>query len=303
MVFCIVALVVFGVLGIFSASHRSLAKEAFGCVFRMATLRKCESQFDQKMKTKISVGLLKWNKTAGRFAFKHFEAISWALVLLTVVSLVLIFVGFYNFLLFGNCNGPAGGFCIYNGLLGGSNKTPDSLQFPTDFNAGVLYGNPNASLTIVEFGCFSCPFTKNAEPIVQQALQEFDGKINVLWKPFPLPSHSFSREAAVAGVCANQQEKFLPFKQQLFEKQLLFQEEGAKVFNGIAQQLNLDLSAFEQCLSSDKANRLVDKTSWEGQTLGVYGTPTFFIGNKALVGPPTYDEFKKAIENALNKKG
>ncbi len=303
MVFCIVALVVFGIMGIFSASHRPLAKEAFGCVFRMATLRKCESNFDQKMKTRISVGLLKWNKTVGRFAFRHFEAISWALVLLTVVSLVLIFVGIYNFVLFGNCNGPAGGFCIYNGLLGGTNKTPELLGLPTDFNTGILFGNPNASLTIVEFGCFSCPFTKSAEPVVQQALREFGGQINVLWKPFPLPTHRFSREAALAGVCANQQGKFAEFKQQLFEKQLLFQEEGTKVFNDIAQQLNLNRSQFEQCVSSNESALLVDKTSWEGQTLGVYGTPTFFIGNKALVGPPSYDEFKKAVENALNKKG
>jgi len=182
-------------MGIFSASHRSLAKEAFECVFRKVTLRKCESDFDQKMKTRISVGLLKWNKTVGRLVFRHFEAISWVLVLLTVVSLVLVFVGIYNFVLFGNCNGPAGGFCIYNGLLGGTNKTPESLKLPTDFNTGILLGKPNASLTIVEFGCFSCPFIRtgcnallsgatvrlaSANRYWQSQLQKFMGSI-IAW--------------------------------------------------------------------------------------------------------------------------
>jgi protein-disulfide isomerase len=104
----------------------------------------------------------------------------------------------------------------------------------------------------------------------------------------------------VAAACADQQGKFVEFKNQLFEKQLLFQEEGPKVFNEIAQQLDLNASRFSACIASDQAARLVDKTSWEGQTLGIYGTPTFFIGNKALVGPQNYDDFQNAVLEGLN---
>lgn len=303
MVFCFVALVVFGVLGIFSASHRRLAKEAFDCVFRRVTLRACESDFDRKMKTKISTGLLKYNKSIARFFFKYFEWISWALVVLTVASALLVLAGVYNFAAFGNCNGPAGGFCLYNSLLPNAGKDPSALQFPVDFNTGIFAGSGSASVTIVEFGCFSCPYTKQAETVVAQALREFDGKVNLLWKPFPLPAHPFSREAAIAAACAAQQGKFAEYKTKLFENQLLFAQEGAKVFNEIARQLNLSLSAFSDCQQGGSAAGLVAKTAWEGQIIGIYGTPTFFIGTTVLVGPPAYGDFRAAILKELEKKG
>lgn len=51
---CLAALVVFSILGIFSASYRPLAREAFNCVFRKMTLRSCNTGFDQKIKTKLT---------------------------------------------------------------------------------------------------------------------------------------------------------------------------------------------------------------------------------------------------------
>ncbi len=56
--FCLIALIVFSILGIFSATHRKLAKEAFDCVFRRITLRPCNTGFDQKIKGKIIGKLL-----------------------------------------------------------------------------------------------------------------------------------------------------------------------------------------------------------------------------------------------------
>ncbi|MBU0635796.1 DsbA family protein [Candidatus Micrarchaeota archaeon] len=305
MVFCIVALIVFGIMGIFSASHRKMAKEAFGCVFRVVTLRKCESSFDQKMKVRISTGLLKRNKRLGGFVFKHFEIISWIMVIITVVSLALIVLGFYNFLVFGNCDGltDSGGFCIYNNLLGtGSEQQLHSGIVGTpNLETGIWVGSLTASLTVVEFGCFSCPYTKEADPLVKQALQEFDGQINVLWKPFPLPTHPLSQETALAAWCASEQGKFVAFKEKLFEYQPEFARTGERVFNEIAQQLQLDLDSFISCYESDQCADPINQTFSEGQELGIYGTPTFFVGSQVLVGPQNYFELKNAIEQELNK--
>jgi len=115
---CFIGLIVFAILGIFSASHRALAKEAFDCVFRRMTLRKCESAFDQKMKMKISTGLLKRSPTAGKFVHKHFELISWALTLSLILSLVFGVWGIYNYVTYGNCNGEnSSEYCIYEDIL------------------------------------------------------------------------------------------------------------------------------------------------------------------------------------------
>ncbi|MFH1751571.1 MAG: hypothetical protein ABH821_01380, partial [archaeon] len=59
---CIIALVVLAVLSVFSARYRPYAREAFNCVFRRLTLRKCNTSFDKKMKMKISSRLATKNE-------------------------------------------------------------------------------------------------------------------------------------------------------------------------------------------------------------------------------------------------
>ena len=71
---CILAMVVFGIMGIFSASHRKLAKEAFDCVFRMITFRPCNSTFDQRMKGKIVGKLI--NKSPRMSGFSLFRDVT-----------------------------------------------------------------------------------------------------------------------------------------------------------------------------------------------------------------------------------
>ncbi len=293
-------------MGIFSASHRQLAVEAFDCVFRRVTFRKCTTGFDTKMKTRISTGLLKKNKAVGAFVFKYFEALSWGITVLTVASLVLSLVGVYNFWAFGNCNGPdSSQFCIYNLLPGQdpSKLSPSQITGKPDFNSGVLRGSTEAQLTIVEFGCFSCPYTKQSEPAVNRILSEYDGRVNLLWKFFPLPSHRYSTEAAWSASCAADQGKFSEYAQQLYENQLLFQDSGLMVFNQLAQKAGLDENRFYQCVWSGAKASQVEKTAAEGKGLNLYGTPTFFIGDTVLVGPQSYDVLKAAVEKELAKKG
>jgi len=292
-------------MGIFSASHRQLATEAFDCVFRRVTFRKCTTGFDTKMKTRISTGLLKQNKALGGFVFKYFEGLSWVLTVLTVASLVLSVIGVYNWWAFGNCNGPnSSEFCIYNTFSGQdpSKLSPSDIKGKPDLVSGQWQGGRNASLTIVEFGCFSCPFTKQSEPAVQKILSDYDGQVNLLWKYFPLPSHQYSSEAALSVACAAEQGKFAEYKGRLFDNQLLFRDEGMPVFNSIAREVGLDQNSFAQCLGSGKYSDVVNTTSDEGKRMGIYGTPTFFIGDTVLVGPQSYDQLKSVIESELAKK-
>jgi hypothetical protein len=116
---CIIALVVFAVLGLFSVKYRNYFLEALDCVARRAILRKCTTSFDKKMKHKIVAKTSLLNKKLGGLVFKHFELISWAITLLMFASIIwtayLAFFGLYNFFVFGNCNGPASrNACVYN---------------------------------------------------------------------------------------------------------------------------------------------------------------------------------------------
>jgi hypothetical protein len=116
---CFIALIVFAIMGLFSAKYRDYAKEAFDCVFRRLTLRKCNTSFDKKMKMKLTGKIMKRNPKVGGAVFKHFELISWAFTLLTIISFAYAAMGVYNFVVYDNCEGPdAVGPCIYNELTG-----------------------------------------------------------------------------------------------------------------------------------------------------------------------------------------
>ena len=114
MVFCIVAMVVFGILAIFSASHRAYAKEAFNCVFHMVTLRKCESNFDQKMKMKISTGIMKVSPKSGAFVFRHFTLLSWILTIAMILSFAYSAYALYNLATTGSCDPAHPEQCVFN---------------------------------------------------------------------------------------------------------------------------------------------------------------------------------------------
>ena len=110
---CFIALVTFGTLGIFSARYRTYAKEAFRCVFRRVTLRKCDTAFDKKMKAKITGKIFKRSpKTAG-FVYKNFDTISWIFTGILILSMAYSAFGLYNLATYGSCD-PHSTTCIFN---------------------------------------------------------------------------------------------------------------------------------------------------------------------------------------------
>ena len=136
---CFVALIVFAVLGIFSAKYRGYFFEASDCIFRRVTLRKCNTSFDTKMKMKITTKTSKLNKPLGGFIFKHFEALSWILTIVMIVSLIWSgytgAVAVYNWVEYGNCNGPNSALvCELNQLTGKDPVTGAVLTSPIDSN-------------------------------------------------------------------------------------------------------------------------------------------------------------------------
>ena len=117
---CILALVVFGILGLFSATHRVMAKEAFDCVFRRITFRPCLTGFDQKMKGKIVGKLLNKSPKAAGFVNKHFELMSWIMVIIFFISMIYSGYAIYNLGIHGTCTPEDPDMCVF---------TPDQ---PTD---------------------------------------------------------------------------------------------------------------------------------------------------------------------------
>ncbi len=120
---CFMALIIFAILAVFSAKYRAYFKEALDCVARKATLRKCTTSFDKKMKIKVTSKLSKRNKSLGKFVYKNFDIITWTITIVSIIIMILSLyfgvLGVYNWYAYGNCNGPdSTELCVYNALTG-----------------------------------------------------------------------------------------------------------------------------------------------------------------------------------------
>ncbi|MEK6958023.1 MAG: thioredoxin domain-containing protein [archaeon] len=314
MVVCVIALIVFGFLGIFSATHRAIAKEAFDCVFRKMTFRPCNTGLDKRLKMIVSMKVMKRHEGAGKFVHKNFEGISFFFMLLMIGSIVFSGIGLYNFWAYGNCNGPnSSELCLLNPeTYSGTNPlawlfppTPEQVKQVSSQGLPVR-GNPNAQIQIIEVGCFTCPFTKSTEPIVDEVMEKYGEKVALYFKYFPLPRHNYSFEAAEAAECARNQGKFWEYKERLFEHQAECLEQPTTgdliiVYKGLAKDLGLNEGQFNACIDAGKYNSYVEQQKQENINAGIYGTPTFFINGKVLVAPKSLEEFSKIIDAELAK--
>jgi len=294
---CFIALFVFGVLSIFSAKYRPFARQAFDCTFRRLTLRPCNTTLEEEVKSKTVAALLPKSEKLAHFTNKHWDAITWAFTLIMIASLAYSLLGILNYVYYGNCNGPnSTGFCIYGDLFGNGASNPSQLIAPTSL-AGIQKGNSNASVTVVEFGCYTCPYTKAAEPSVQKLLAEYNGSILFVYKHFPLPNHNNSYAAALSAMCAADEGKYWEYRSALFERQGEFRANGNATFYSIASSLSLQ--NFTSCFQNSTHKAGLDAQITQGIYSRIYGTPTFFVNGKPIVAPATYDELANPVKEAL----
>lgn len=290
---CFVALAVLAVLSLFSAKYRPLARRALDCVAKKATLRPCDTGLDEELKAASIAGMMKVSPSAAGFVNRHFEAFSLVFTLIFFASLFFALQGLYNFAIYGNCNGPEGGFCIYNGL-----QNPAFLKAPGSLD-GITAGNASSKVVVIEFGCYSCPYTKEAEGKVQQLLAKYSDSVYFVFKPFPLPSHPYSMEAAIAASCANDGGKYWEYREALFGNQSAVQAGGDAALLEIAHSLNV--SGFDSCYAGKRFESFIRQTQKEGQDCGIYGTPTFFVNGKPFVGKNAGNETEAEIERLLGQ--
>ena len=292
MVFCIVGLVIFGVLGIFSAKYRRYFRESLHCMKRQLTLRPCDTQFDQEMKSKIAASAGKKSERLGRFIYKRFALLSWIMIIMLAASIAMIGFGVYSYIAFGNCNGPdSSDFCIF-GVLGGSVDERIAGLKTIDTRNGVEAGNPKAAVKIIEVGCFSCPYTKSAESLRLQILGKYSGNASFIFKDMPLPSHNLSRTLAEAAKCANEQGAYWEYHDKIFEQQENMTEQKTRE---IAEEIGMNTSQFNSCMDSRKYAAEVEQDYQDGIAAGIFATPTYFVNGKPVIGLRAFADLEKIV--------
>lgn len=151
-----------------------------------------------------------------------------------------------------------------------------------DVSESPVKGAPMAKVTIVEFSDFECPYCGSAHPILSNVLAEFGGKVNLVFKNFPLDAHKNAQPAARAAVAAQAQGKFWEMADQLFQHQ---RELSSEKIRELAGKTGLDMERFDADLASEQIQARVERDKKEGLGLDVQGTPTFFVNGRAFREP------------------
>ena len=159
-------------------------------------------------------------------------------------------------------------------------------------------GPADAPITIIQFAEYQCPYCGKAGESVKQVMEEYDGKIKMVFRDFPLSFHDRAIPAAVAANCAGEQNKYFEMHDQMMANQRALTEEDLTKY---ATAVNLDLEKWNTCRKDPKHEAEVKKDMADGSAAGVSGTPAFFINGIMLSGALPFSQFKEIIDRELDK--
>lgn len=199
-------------------------------------------------------------------------------------------------------------------VAGNGNGTGTSVNIEVLADDDPALGDPNAPVTIVEFGDFQCPFCNR---FFREAEREIidtyvrTGKVRFVYRDFAFLGQE-SVQASEASECADEQGKFWAYHDRVYN--FIWDNYYVKNLNGenvgafseanlkrLASDTGLDEGKFSECLASRRYKAEVEKDTADGRAAGASGTPTTFVNGKMIVGAVPFSQFEAAIEEALKK--
>jgi protein-disulfide isomerase len=180
-----------------------------------------------------------------------------------------------------------------------------SVAAKGDKQSAHIRGNPDAPVTLEEFADFQCPPCSQFAGFVEELLREYDSRVRVVFRNFPLPGHEHAREAALAAEAAGFQGKFWEMHDTLYREQQIWSNasNARGLFESYAGTIGLNVDQFKKDMDSDKARERVDSDHALADFLGIKVTPTLFINNRPVDPKDKNPEgVRAAINAALNEK-
>jgi protein-disulfide isomerase len=160
-----------------------------------------------------------------------------------------------------------------------------------------IRGNPNAPVTLVEYGDFECPHCGAAHPVVLAVEEHFGDDLRFVYRHFPLTQiHPNAEPAAEASEYAGSYGRFWEMHDAIFENQ---DQLGLPLLFAIVQALGLSQEGLRDALVRQLYAPKVLRDFMGGVRSGVNGTPTFFINGRRHDAPFAYEYLVSAIEAEL----
>ena len=176
--------------------------------------------------------------------------------------------------------------------------------------SGPSIGKADAPLVLVEFTDYQCPYCKRfQEQTMPDLLRKYvdTGKLRIVSRNLPLPFHINAEPAAQAALCAGQQGKYQPMRDNLFARS------GDLIASNLlnaAESSRLDLTQFTNCLSVKTFAGQVQQDSKDAAAVGITGTPSFVLGKPqgdkltgvVIIGAVPLAEFEAQIQKLINAR-
>ncbi len=157
-------------------------------------------------------------------------------------------------------------------------------------------GPANARITLVEFSDFQCPYCVKAVGQLKTVMKAYPNDIKLIFKQFPLDSHSQAAGAALAAMAAHRQGKFWEMHDALFAHR---EDLSRNALPGIAGAAGLDMKRFNADLTSAEIKNLVLRDISDGEKAGVDATPTIFIDGRRYNGSLALDALRPVLDAEL----
>jgi protein-disulfide isomerase len=178
-------------------------------------------------------------------------------------------------------------------------QRPDpSRDYEIDIGDAPTRGNERASVTIVEWSDFQCPFCNRVSPTLAQIQEEYGDQVRFAFKHMPLSIHPQAAGAHAAAEAAHRQGKFWEMHDLIFQNQRDLQ---VSTLEGYATSIGLDMDQYRRDVKAEDVVGRIDEDLRQAQKLGVTGTPSFFINGRFLSGAQPFANFKRYIDEALEK--
>lgn len=159
-------------------------------------------------------------------------------------------------------------------------------------------GSLDAPVTIIEYADYECPYCQQIQPALDKLETEYKGRIAFVYKDVPLPMHANAQKASEATHCAGVQGKYWELHDLLAKSKRL---DIASLKQG-ARDLHLDGAAFDKCLDSGEKAEIVKGHLAEAQSLGLQGTPSFFINGRFFSGALSYEKLREVVDEEIAEK-
>ena len=175
------------------------------------------------------------------------------------------------------------------------NQLMDDRLAALDFagQEGPSLGDPGASVTIVEFADFECPYCQAAQPLLKRILDRWRGRVRLVFRHFPLERHASALPAARAAACADRQGRFWAVHDRIFAAKPPL---GDAILRAAASDSGLNTADFEACMKGEESLERVRKDILVGRTVGVSGTPAFYVNRQPVASAAELDA---AVERML----